>query len=243
MAWSSPELTVSTVGVAALEREHEWTIVSATDTTLTMTYKRTLQLHFTPHSFRRKGGDGGVPHLSVNSPISLTYIADVHEHRAQPLTTEKRFFLQIMRAQLQFIEQSKVPIKRVLDFVSTSWEKACHIAHESRVLGVQYLTTPMISSDETMAIKSRILLRAIKTKVEVQFEVITSCGDGVAEVEVMVKPSAKVVYGKELNVKKMNDLLKQRIGHGKKSKARDGVCWANAINELEEHLAARGKKS
>ena len=231
------------VGVIALEREHGWTIVAATDALLTMTYKSTLQLHFMPHSFRHRRSDQGAAPLHVNSPISLTYIGDAHEHHSHPLPTEKRFFLQIMRAQLQLIEQSRVPINRVLGFVSNSWEEACHVADESRDLGVQYLTTPMIMSDETMAIRSRVLIRAIKTKIEVQFEVTTRCGDGVAGIEVFVKPSAKVVYGEGLDMKKMGDHLKQRIGHGNHGKGRDGVRWVSAINTLEEHLAMRRKKS
>lgn len=206
-----------------------------------MAYKGTLQLHFMPQSFQHRRGAAASPH--VNSPISLTYIADAHEHHSHPLTTEKRFFLQIMRAQLQFIEQSKVPIKGVLEFVSNSWEEACHVANESRVLGVQYLTIPMILSDETMAIRSAVLLRAIKTKIEVEFEVTCRCGDGVEGIEVFVKPSAQVVYGEELHMKKMGDYLKQRMGHGDHGKDRDGVRWVNAINGLEEHFATRRKMS
>ncbi|KAL8827071.1 MAG: hypothetical protein Q9191_003412 [Dirinaria sp. TL-2023a] len=241
--WNPSQVNSLQVGVTALEREHGWTIVSATDTFLIMAYKGTLQLHFMPQSFQHRHGNRRAAPPHANSPISLTYIADAHEHHSHPLTTEKRFFLQIMRAQLQFVEQSKVPIHRVLEFVSNSWEEACHIANESRLLGVQYLTTSMILSDETMAIRSAVLLRAIKTKIDVQFEITCRCGDGVEGIEVIVKPSALVVYGEELNMKKMGDYLKQRMGHGDHGKDRDGVRWVNAINGLKEHFATRRKKS
>ena len=202
-----------------------------------MTYSGTLQLFFTPSSFESKES----PARSENSPISLTYIADAHEYHPQPLTTEKRFFLQIMRAQLQCLQQSQTKVKDLLTFVSSSWEMASTIAEQARVLGVSYIMEPTITSDEVMAIRSFVLLNAMRTKVEVVFEVKVRSGNGVTSLNVGVKSNAKVCYGEGLKEKAMGEFLESKIaGKGKGAKVK-GI-WAKAVGELEERLVARGKK-
>lgn len=200
-----------------------------------MTYYRTLQLFFKPSSFQSKGSSSPP---TENSPISLTYIADAYEFRPQPLTTEKRFFLQIMRAQLQCLQQSQTSVRDLLAFVSSSWEIATAIVEEARILGVNYITEPTITSDEVMAIRSFILLRAMRTKVEVGFEVKVQSGEGVAALDVDVKANVKVCYGEGLKEKKMAEFLESQI----KGAQQRGV-WVKAVMELEERLIARGKKS
>jgi len=236
-------LKYAVVSVAALEQQYGWAITSAAGGTLTMTYQRTLQLYFSPHSFQSSNRQPDEAAAQVNAPISLAYIADAHEYHPQPLTTEKRFFLQIMRAQLQFLEQSTVKINELLAFVGGSWEKACHIAEQARALGVQYITEPTILSDEILAVKSVILLRKLKTKVEATFEVGVRSEAGAAGIDVIVTPSARVMYGEELKGKKMGDFLEQKIGGKRKGKEGDVRRWAQAVNELDERLVARGKKS
>lgn len=231
------DLLTLSANVTALEDAHGWTIVSAAESAITMTFNRTLQLFFTPASFKSNNSSAE----SENSPISLTYIADAHEYHSQPLTTEKRFFLQIMRAQLQCLQQSRTKVKELLTFVSTGWEIASTIAEQARVLGVSYITDPTITSDEVMAIRSLILLNAMKTKVEVVFEVKVRSGDGVASLAVGVKSTAKVCYGEGLKEKKMGDFLESKIARKGKGGKERGV-WAKAVGELEERLVARGKK-
>lgn len=224
--------------VTALEDSYGWKIVSAAESALTMTYHRTLQLIFTPTSFRSET----FPAKLENSPISLTYIADSYEYYPQPLTTEKRFFLQIMRAQLQCLQQSQIKVKDLLAFISSSWEIASTVAEQARVLGVSYITEPTITSDEVMAIHSFILLSAMKTKVEVIFEIKVRSGDGIDSLGVGVKSSAKVIYGEGLKEKKMGEFLESKIaGKGKGAREKKGI-WAKAVSELEERLVARGKK-
>ena len=221
--------------VNTLEEASGWTITSVADSSLTMTYNRTLQLFFTPASFAMKDGSQT---KSENSPISLTYIADAHEYHPQPVTTEKRFFLQIMRARLQCLHQSQTSVKDLLNFVSSSWDAASTIIGEAHILGVSYVTEPTITSDEAMAIGSFILLRAMRTKVQVSFEVKVRSGEGVAALGIEVKANAKVFYGENLKEKNMADFLESRI------KGVDGPgAWAAAVGELEEKLIARGKKS
>lgn len=146
-----------------------------------------------------------------------------------------------MRVQLQCLQQSRTKASDLLAFVSSSWEFASTIAEQARVLGVGYIIEPTITSDEVMAIRSFILLNAMKTKVEVVFEVKVRSGDGVAPLSVGVKSSAKVSYGEGLKEKKMGEFLESKVaGKGKGGKGRN--VWAKAVGELEERLMARGKK-
>ena len=108
-------------------------------------------------------------------------------------------------------------------------------------MGVSYITEPTITSDEAMAIRSFIFLNAMKTKVEVVFEVKVRSGDGVASLNVGVKSNAKVCYGETLNEKKMGEFLESKIA-GKSKWAKERGVWAKAVGELEERLVARGKK-
>ena len=207
-----------------------------------MTYKRALQLYFTPRAFRSRD-----PHSNAsgshNAPISLTYIADGHEYDPLSMSTEKRFFLQSTRAQLQFLQQSQVTVKHLCTFVSSSWDMACQVAEEAQILGARYITQTIILSDETLLVQSTLLLRTTSTKVNIAIEVSIRNGEGVADIDIRVKPSARVVYGEELNTKRMNDFLGQRLDLPKKGKNAEKGRWANVVGELERRLSARGKKS
>ncbi|KAL8977566.1 MAG: hypothetical protein Q9177_006608, partial [Variospora cf. flavescens] len=159
---------LDTESVAALEEAYGWRIISATGSALAMTYKDTLQLYFAPCSFINPGSSASV--LAENSPVSLTYIADSHDLHPRPLTTEKRFFLQIIRAQLQCLQQSQVLTSDLLSFITRNWEAAVTIAEEVRALGTGYITEATIESDEVLAVKATVLLQATRTKLEVAFQ-------------------------------------------------------------------------
>lgn len=200
-----------------------------------MTYNRTLQLFFTPSSFESNESNTS---STSNNPISLTYIADTRPYHPQPLTTEKRFFLQIMRAQLQCLDQARTGVQELLAFVSNSWDAASSIVEEAGFLGVGYISESSIMSDEAMVVRASILLRAMRTKVEVGFEVRVTSGEGAAPLGIDVKSSAKVCYGEGLKEKKMSEFLESKI----KGVEGRGV-WVRAVGELEERLIARGKKT
>ena len=93
-------------------------------------------------------------------------------------------------------------------------------------------------SDDAMVVRASILLRAMRTKVEVRFDVRVKSGEGVAPLGIDVKSSAKVCYGEGLKEKKMMEFLESKIkgveGRG---------FWVRAVRELEERLIARGKKA
>lgn len=222
--------------VDGLEKAHGWTITSITGASLTMTYKRTIQLFFAPSSFYsaspRQPSKSKAALTAENSLISLTYIADAAKYHSIPLTTEKRFFLQIMRAQLQCLAQAQTRIKDLLSMISSNWEKCTTIADEVCSLNRHYITEPTIQSDEAMSVKVTILLRDMKTKVDLAFcvEVVPREMD----LNVAVKVRAKVIYGETLKEGKMVEFLEERI-------AEEGD-WAKAVRELEGRLVKRGRK-
>jgi len=219
--------------VTGLESAHGWTITSTAGPAISMNYARTLSLLFTPSAFLPNDSEMKTTSDTESAPISLSYIADAHERHPEPLTTEKRFFIQIMRAQLQCLQQSSTKVKDLLAFVSESWKVACSIAEEARKLGVRYIAEPTITADEVMAVRAIILLRAMRTKVEVCFEVRVRSGEGVAGLGMGVKSSARVVYGEGLNEQKIGEFLESRTAAG---------GWGRAVGELEERLIARGRK-
>ncbi|KAL8863783.1 MAG: hypothetical protein Q9198_010340, partial [Flavoplaca austrocitrina] len=162
-----------------------------------MTYKDSLQVYFTPSSFLSPSSSSPTTTNTENSPISLTYIADSHEQHPKPLTTEKRFFLQIVRAQLQCLVQSSTSTADLLSFISRNWDVALTITEEVRSLNTQYITTTSILSDEVMNVQAVLLLQQIKTKLEVNFQVQARGGEGEEGIkeglEVAVRSDVKVV--------------------------------------------------
>ncbi|KAL8937365.1 MAG: hypothetical protein Q9211_003727 [Gyalolechia sp. 1 TL-2023] len=236
--WKMSEVTALQESVASLEEAYGWKIISAAGSAITMTYKDTLQLYFTPSSFMPSASS--TSNLSENSPISLTYIADAHEYQPRPLTTEKRFFLQIVRAQLQCLQQSQVLTSDLLLFIARHWETALTIAEELRSLGTRYITETTITSDEVMAVKAILLLPQTRTKLEVALLVQARGGEGddVKEgLEVAVSSKVRVVYGEELKEGRMADWVDGRL------KEDEGTgAWGRVVGRLEERLKGRVKK-
>ena len=189
--------------VNALENTHGWMITSAAKDSLTMAYRNALQLSFSPQSFNKVSGSSGLE----NSPIRLTYIADVHEYHPDPLTTEKRFFLQNLQAQVQCLVQFRTKIQDLLGLISGTWDQACKIAEEIRFLGRSYITEPVIISDEALRVTSVLLLRKTKTKIVAAFNLKAGVSNmnGAEKIDISIMADAKVAYGEGLKGGKMRD--------------------------------------
>ncbi|KAI4225833.1 MAG: hypothetical protein L6R36_003630 [Xanthoria steineri] len=244
--WKTSEVAALQENVAALEETYGWKITSATGSALTMTYKDSLQLYFTPSSFLSPSSSSSPPTTNKdNSPISLTYIADTHEYHPKPLTTEKRFFLQIIRAQLQCLTQSSTSTPDLLGFVSRNWDVALTIAEEIRGLTTQYITTTSILSDEVMNVQAVLLLQPIKTKLGVSFQVQARGGaegeeeQGIKEgLEVAVRSDVRVVYGEGLKEGRMREWVDGRL----KEEGGERGGWVRCVGRLEEKIKGRGKR-
>lgn len=223
---------MSTAKVTALEQAHGWTITSASSSMVTMAYLNDLELYFQPSAFAT-GTDG------PNASISLSYIGDGATPHPRPLTTSKRFFLQMIRAQLHCIPQSQTRIAELLQLIKQGWACALAVAEGVRWLEHDHITEESILSDERMAISSNMLLPTLQTKVKVTFEVGVSLGMGGVETE--VKATAELIYGEKYSEEKMGAFLRDYCGKEVKDE-KNMIVWAEAVQDLSSRLKATGRK-
>lgn len=204
-----------------------------------MTYQKEIELVFDASSFlSAKSNPGKQPR---NTRIDLWYIGANRELNPLPLTAEKEFFLQSIRDHIRGLSQAQTPIKDLLAAVSTSWNKASAVVDGIRLLNVSCPTDITKTSDESIMIKSALLIGPLTTKVEISFHLTSRSGDNGIEVE--VAPRAAVVYGERFNEPKMGEFLLNRCGDNVEEK---GIgtksSWGAAVSELAEKLLARGRK-
>ncbi|KAF2273716.1 Spc7-domain-containing protein [Westerdykella ornata] len=233
-------LTQMTERVTALERVHGWSITAATSSSITMTHLNDLELYFHPSAFNT--GNPNAP----NASISLGYVGDSATPHPRPLTTGKRFFLQLIRAHLHCIPQAQTRISDLLALVKNSWATALAVAEGVRWLSHDFFTEETILSDERMAVTANMLLPTLQTKVRCSFEisVVLGVGERGRGVETRVVPSAELVYGEKYKVDRMREFLEEKcadrvlLGAGA-----EGVrCWAEAVLDLKSRLRATGRK-
>lgn len=199
-----------------------------------MTHLSDLELYFQPQCFAT-----GSTTPTPNGSISLAYIGDSAQPHPRPLTTSKRFFLQLIRAQLHCIPQSQSSIAQVLSLVKSGWATAQAVAEGVKWLEHNYVTEECILGDERMGVKADMLLPALQTKVRVNFEIGVALNSGDVETEVGVK--AEVVYGEKYGEEKMGAFLRDFCGEVVKEE-RDMTVWADGMLDLAQRLKKTGRK-
>lgn len=197
-----------------------------------MTYMNDLELYFQPSAFAT--GDS-----TPNASISLAYVGDSAAPHPRPLTTSKRFFLQLIRAHLHCIPQSQTRIAELLSLIKDGWATALAVAEGVRWLECSYITDEFIISDERMAISANMLLPTLQTKVKCTFEIGVSLGPN--GIETLVEPRAELVYGEKYKAERMRDFLKDFCGNRVKEE-KDMAIWADAVLDLAQRLKATGRK-
>ncbi|KAF2754970.1 Spc7-domain-containing protein [Pseudovirgaria hyperparasitica] len=233
--WSASEVNALKNRVSALETKYGWSITSANTVpapTLTMTYASDLELYFHPLAFS--------PHAdhSQASSMSLTYIGD-STPSPRPLTTSKRFFLQLLRAHLHSITQSSTSIPSLLTTIKTGWQMALALSEGVRSLEVVGICEESILSDEHTAVSVMLVLGSLRTKVRVTFEVGVSANETIFESTVNVK--ADVIYGERYKENTMTDFVGSKVGD--KLKALGEMCaWGDAVEDLKARLIQKGPK-
>ncbi|KAF2402789.1 Spc7-domain-containing protein [Trichodelitschia bisporula] len=235
--WSESEIAAEKAKLDAIEQRTGWSVVAVTASpkTLTLKYRSDLELFLNPDAFITKKAS---PASGPNSPISLTYVGDVSQpsSRARPLTTTKRFFLQLLRAHVHALPQCETRVQTLTGTISAVWDAALRIAEGVRKLDLVFMTKEVILGDETMAVDTVLLLTKLKTKVQIRFEVVARLGEGTVSVEVGVK--AKVAYGERYDEAKMSEFLKQFVNGGDD----DAIRWVTGMEDLQARLIKRGKK-
>ena len=217
-----------TARVEAIEKEYGWAVTGISGSTLSMTYRREIELVLDITSFQPK---------QPNSPIDLWYIADSRAINPLPRTAEKEFLLQCIREHIRAMPQSRTKLSHLLSVVKAAWDKSNWISREVRRINVMFPTKVNKTSDSGIAVTSSLLLAPLETRVEVIFNLKGSSGP--EGVNVDVSTDAKVIYGEQFNVGKVGEFLGTRIG---KSVGAEGEPWSDVVVELYEKLIARGKK-
>ncbi|KAF1841793.1 Spc7-domain-containing protein [Cucurbitaria berberidis CBS 394.84] len=230
--WSTREVNDLKVKVTSLEQAHGWSITSASSTSITMTHLNDLELYFQPSAFATGTN-------SPNASISLAYVGDSATPHPRPLTTSKRFFLQLIRAHLHCIPQSQTRISSLLTLVKDSWATALAVTEGIHWLEHNYITEEFILSDERMAIASNMLLPTVQTKVKVTFEVGVGIGKEGVDADVGMK--AEIVYGEKYGEEKMGAFLRDFCGSEVK-KVEGMSVWADGMLDLASRLKKTGRK-
>lgn len=197
-----------------------------------MTHLNDLELYFQPSAFATGSN-------TPNQSISLAYVGDSATPHARPLTTSKRFFLQLIRAHLHCIPQSQTRIADLLSVVKVGWATALAVADGVCWLGHNYITDEFILSDERMGISANMLLPTLQTKVKVTFDIGVSLNAEGAQTDVTTK--AEVVYGEKYGEEKMSAFLRDFCGTEVPNKDSMTV-WADAMLDLGARLKKTGRK-
>lgn len=228
-----------------MEKEHGWTITGVSGTTTSMTYRKDIELVFDASTFL-SGKAASPAKQPANSRIDLWYIGANREIHPLPLTTEKDFFLQSIRDHIRGLPQRQTKIQDLLSAVSISWNKAFRVVDDIRLLAISCPTEVSKTSDDSIVVKSSLLISPLTTRVEITFQLTSRSGERGIDVE--VEPRARVVYGERFNEQRMGEFLLARCGAGVQEKGSvvekemEKESWGSAVAELGEKLLARGRK-
>lgn len=205
-----------------------------------MTYRKEIELVFDASSFLLSNSNARAKQ-PVNSRLDLWYIGANRELNPLPLTAEKEFFLQSIRDHIRGLPQAQTQVKDLLSAVNVSWNKASAVVDDIRLLNVSCPTEITKTSDNSILVKSNLLIAPLTTKVEISFHLTSQSGEN--GIEVGISPSATVIYGERFNEPKMGEFLLNRCGDAVEEKGHSTkVSWGNAVAELGEKLLARGRK-
>ncbi|KAG5929600.1 hypothetical protein E4U42_005305 [Claviceps africana] len=225
--WTCSEVASLKARVDAIEKQHGWAVTGLTGTNLSMTYKREIEIVFDVASFQ--------PH-EHSSRIDLWYIGDGTD-ATRAKTAEKEFFLQCIRDHVRALQQNRTKIVTLLNIVRTAWDKARFVTSQIDMINVTFPTSVVKTSDSSVAVRSSLLLSALKTRVETTLHLR---GQSMPQgVDIGISTQVQVVYGEHFNVGKVGEFLANKIG-SKMGAKEEG--WSEVLVELHQRLVARGKK-
>lgn len=220
-----------------MEKQYGWSIAAIKGTTITLRYKREIELAFD---------------MERNAVSDIRYIISpdgssdnsFHPRPCCP-PEEKAFFLDCIRTHIMQPSPSStvpVPARRLLKVVGAAWDKADAVARHVRLLNLSFPTTVRRASESSLLVTSSLLLAPLQTRVEaaVRLEVGAAGAGPGADLEVAVTPEAKVVYGEGFNAGKMTEFLAGRVGDAGGGDVSPG--WDEAVLGLYKRLLAKGNR-
>ncbi|KAK8122360.1 chromosome segregation protein [Apiospora sp. TS-2023a] len=231
--WSSKEISTLKLKVDEIENEHGWTIAGILGTTVSMTYRREIEVVFDIRAFQD---------AKTTSHIDLRYIAADREKNPQPKTVEKDFFVQCIGDYVRGLVQARAKISTLLRAIGAAWDKADAAADNIRLLNCTFPTEVARTSDSSIAAKIDMLLVPMQTKVQLTLDLESQpTPDGI---EFRILPQAQVVYGEQFKIDKVCEYLCTRLGERVTTKKENNAVesWSDVVVELHERLIARGRK-
>ncbi|EXJ78675.1 hypothetical protein A1O1_09077 [Capronia coronata CBS 617.96] len=247
--WPAADVLAFKSKVETIEKQTGWRMLAVEEDAdepsdcgpaLTIVYKDDLRLFFHPQAFqcntakapRRRSGRKSASVSGPTAPISLTFAPtdeDDLEERPPQLSTEKRFFLQMIRSQLHvfaMMPKGSVASKTLLSTVSQGWDVACKVSEEIRLLNLVGITTASILSDEKLSIKVVLVLPDQGGRVDIDFTVTaTILNDGAMVASTNV--TANAVYGSVSDILSGAKCRKVQHALGKEVESRtlgEGAC-------------------
>ncbi|CRK11031.1 hypothetical protein BN1723_009238 [Verticillium longisporum] len=230
--WSTSEISTLKARVDAIEKQHGWAISGIADSTVSMTYRRSIELVFDISAFDNTQGK--------NSQIDLWYIATNGDGSPRTSSVEQEFFVQCIRDHVRGLPQSRTKIVDLLHVIRAAWDRAVSTCDDIRRVNMTFPTSVTRTSDSSISVCSSLLLTAIETRVEIMLGLRgVSTSDGL---DFVIQPDARVVYGETFNTGKMGEFLTTHLGEKVVDRLADSPSWSDVVVDLHERLIARGRK-
>jgi hypothetical protein len=151
-----------------------------------------LRLFFHPEAFLTPSSSKREDKANTdNAPISLTF-SSLNEK--DTLTTEKRFFLQLIQGYMHSLPQATTTTKDLLEFVAGAWDTAAKVSQEIQALNHLGVTGTEILGDEVLGARCMVMMADSPTRVDVAFKLNVQISER-GNVNVDVKANAGLVYG------------------------------------------------
>ncbi|EFW99322.1 chromosome segregation protein [Grosmannia clavigera kw1407] len=221
-SWSHQEITTLKAQVDGLERKSGWAVTGAQGTTLSLAYRREVELVFDVRAWAEK----------TDTTTDLWYIG-----KAVDPDTET-FFVQCIRDHVRSLRPAETSPARLLKVVRASWDIARQTAMQMRQLRRSFPTTTTRTSDTSMALTASVLLMMLQTKIEVKVEVGAELAERAGQAEQLpfkLAIEARVIYGEPFKAARMGEFLTARIGDAT-------AAWVDVVEELRGKLEAQGRR-
>ncbi|KAM7209346.1 kinetochore protein spc7 [Naviculisporaceae sp. PSN 640] len=259
--WTSTEINALKVKVEAIEKKHGWAITGISGTTVSMSYKKEIELVFDITCFQEQQQQQKKnPTQAQPGTIDLWHIAAKREWNPVPSTPEKEFFLERIRDHVRALYRGssgkgkgKGAVSHLLGTVSRAWERARVVGEQIRMLNLTFPTKVRRVSDSEIEIVVSLLVVPVATRVEVILGLRMSSGQGEQlDLEVEVVPDVRLLYGEGFNVGKMREFLGTRVAKGivsgagadgkEDEKQQQQQQWSEVVVDMHKRLLVKGAK-
>ena len=244
--------------VKHLEKESGWRLLSAEEdpedadelgAAVTILYKDVLRLFFYPAAFqerqtRRRSTRRSKSTSGPTAPVSLNL--NVKGEQPQHLSTEQRFFLQLIQSQVQsysMMPRGSVSSQTLLQAAASGWDMAAKVSEEIRLLNIAGIPNVSIQSDERLGAELKLMLPG-QGRVDLAFELHATI-DVDGTMVTSSSASAAPLYGNIQSIMTTAKTRKVATALGKEIEAREigSGSWHNAVLAFEQWVKVQSQKA